>query len=87
MNAEEFLEKKGISINRNIDVRDQLGTLIKRIRLVDLMQEYAKLPTTKVSDLDIALAAGDDGVDLLRREGFIQGAKWMSVIKEIVRVV
>jgi len=36
----EFLESKGISRNRNIDVKDNFGKFVKRLRLADLLEEY-----------------------------------------------
>lgn len=39
---------------------------LKKLRLGGVM----------VSDADIALEAVSENVDLIRREGFIQGAKW-----------
>lgn len=46
--------------------------------LCAIMDDIKKLsiPRVVVSDADIALAAVSENVDLIRRDGFIQGAKW-----------
>jgi hypothetical protein len=40
IDIKDFLKPKGISIKRNIDVRDSLGVVLNRIRLADLLEEY-----------------------------------------------
>ena len=79
-------EKLEISINKLSHYeslkKQDLGNrrLIKKLQIeIKALKQGQTLPIDNVivSDLDIALAAGGEDVDLLRREGFIQGAKWM----------
>jgi hypothetical protein len=60
---------------RNTDELSVKGELILLHKLNALEKQFA-ISGVVVSDADIALAAVSENVDLIRRDGFIQGAKW-----------
>ena len=40
MTTKDFIESKGMSRNRNVKVKNQLGRVLHRLRLDDLLEEY-----------------------------------------------
>lgn len=62
----EVMQMYRSQMNNVLDIIDQLKQ-VKNCFISDL----------SVSDLDIYEASVGENVDLLRKEGFIQGAKWL----------
>jgi len=54
MDVKEFIKSKGISPNRNIDVRGDLGELLGRIRLRELLEEYHQQQVKKLNIDDVS---------------------------------